>query len=163
MILANNTKWVCGHLLGCGKTKFEQLPRRYFHHLMSIPPIFLIWTVDHVDPHITNWVNKFAQVPREFELATYQFECDTLAYSAIRNILYWMWQSGRAIIRGFPKTSKRGTAMLKMFFFTATKLELPDFLPILILNAIHKKKIIKAFKVLKEPITSTKADFSIIF
>ena len=40
-----------------------------------------------MDPHITVWVTKPARVPSEFELKTYQFECDALAYRAIRNTI----------------------------------------------------------------------------
>ena len=48
-----------------------------------------------MDPHVSDWVTKSSQVPREFELATYQFEYDTLIYRAIRNTLYCMLQSDR--------------------------------------------------------------------
>ena len=33
-----------------------------------------------MDPHITDWVTKSAPVPKEIELATYQFEFDDSAY-----------------------------------------------------------------------------------
>ena len=32
-----------------------------------------------MDPHVTDWVTKPAKVPWKFELATNQFEHDTLA------------------------------------------------------------------------------------
>ena len=40
-------------------------------------------------------------MPREFELATCQFECDTLTYWAIWNTLYSKWQSYRGIRETF--------------------------------------------------------------
>ena len=40
-----------------------------------------------MDPHIIDWAIKTAQVPREFEVRTYQIECDA---SAICNTLYLM-------------------------------------------------------------------------
>ena len=52
----------------------------------------LVWTVGHMDPHITDEVTKSAEVPKEFELATYQFKCDALAYWDIHNTLYGMRQ-----------------------------------------------------------------------
>ena len=33
-----------------------------------------------MNPYITDWVTKPVQVPREFELAIYQFEYDALTY-----------------------------------------------------------------------------------
>ena len=40
---------------------------------------------------------------REFKLATYQFECDALAYWDIHKTLYNMWQSYREMTREFAK------------------------------------------------------------
>ena len=64
-------------------------------------PPFLVWTAGHMGPHKIDWFTKPAQVPREFELAAYQFECDPLDYWAILNTLYGMWQSDKGMARGF--------------------------------------------------------------
>ena len=154
MILANDTMWICSHLLGWCKNKFEQLARRYFHHLMFIAALFLIWTVDHVGPHSTNWVIKSIQVPREFKLATYQFECDALAYWAIRNIHYCMWQNDSGMTRGFSRTCKRGRTILKLrrslnVVFTTTELQAASSSSntfwFWLRTLFMKKKIMKAF------------------
>ena len=87
MIFANNIVWVCSHLFGCGKANFEPLVRENIHNLMLITALFLVWTAGHMNPHITDWVTKSTHAPRKFEVATYQFECDTLVYWVIRNTL----------------------------------------------------------------------------
>ena len=70
IILPNNTVWVCNHLFGCGKTNFEPLVRGNIHNRKFITTLFLPWTVGHMIAQITDWVTKFVQVPRKFELAT---------------------------------------------------------------------------------------------
>ena len=42
MILANNTKWVSGHLFGCGRAKLAPLGRRHLHHLQFVNELLLI-------------------------------------------------------------------------------------------------------------------------
>ena len=61
-----------------------------------------------MDPPITHWVTKPTKVPSEFELAAYQFECDNLAYWAICNTLYCMWQSDSNDERIFKNLQKGG-------------------------------------------------------
>ena len=79
------------------------------YHLMFITAFFLVWTVDHMYPYIKNWVNKAAHLPREFELSTYQFECDTLTFWAnCNNMKNWMWKSNREMARGFSRTCRKG-------------------------------------------------------
>ena len=68
MILVNNTKWVCSHLFGCGKTNIEPLAKGNLHHRMFITVLLLVWTVGHMDSHVTDWVSKPAQVPKDFQL-----------------------------------------------------------------------------------------------
>ena len=49
------------------------------------PYIITSLTVGHMYSHVTDWVTKCGQVPREFELATYQSEFDALTNQTIRN------------------------------------------------------------------------------
>ena len=111
IILANNTNWVPRQLLGCGKAKLGPLRRRNLHHLMFITPLLLVLFLGHINPHITDCVTKL--VVREFELTTWWLECEVLTYWAIRNTLYYMWQGGRGMGRGFPRTCKRGRFISK--------------------------------------------------
>ena len=81
-----------------------------------------------MEPHIRDWVTKTAQVPREFKLPTYQFECYVLAYWAICNTFYYMWQSERGLARGFSRTYKMGWVILILLrplnvVFKASELE----------------------------------------
>ena len=75
---------------------------------MFITALLLAWTVSHVDPHISGWFTKLAQVSGEFELTTCQFECDTLAYWAICNTLYCIWKNDREMPRGVLKNLEIG-------------------------------------------------------
>ena len=70
MILANNTKWDCSHLFGCGKANFEPLAMKNIHYIIFITALLLVRTACLTDPHITDWVTMTAKVPREFEVAT---------------------------------------------------------------------------------------------
>ena len=88
MILADNTKRVCG-LFVCGQATFELLKRENLDYLMFITALFLVWTLGHMSHHVTEWVTKTAQLPKEFELAPYQSVCAT--YWAICNTLSCMW------------------------------------------------------------------------
>ena len=54
MILAYNTKWVPSQLIGYGRAELGLLRRWYLHHLMFITELLLIWSVGHMDPHITD-------------------------------------------------------------------------------------------------------------
>ena len=53
-------------------------------------------------------------MPKEFQIATKQFECDDLAYWTIRNTVCCMWQKDKEVARGFSKTCERGKAILKL-------------------------------------------------
>ena len=57
-------------------------------HLMFIAALLLVSPVGNMEPHLTNWVTKPGHVPRDFELATYQFESVILTYWAIRNTMF---------------------------------------------------------------------------
>ena len=103
---ANNTKWVSSQVLRCDRAKLGPLGRRHLHHLIFITELLLVWALGHADPHLTDWITKPSQVPREFELATYQFECDALTYRAIHNTLYCIWRSDRGM-------GRRGRIILK--------------------------------------------------
>ena len=79
-----------------------------------------------MDPHITDWVTKPAQIPKEYEMGAYQFECDATASSAcvVR------------IVRGFSRTFKLGKVILKLHrpvnvAFPASDLEPVAFFPAL--------------------------------
>ena len=50
---------------------------------MFVTALFLVPSVNHMDPHTTDWATKPDKVAREFELVTYQFECDVLTYRSI--------------------------------------------------------------------------------
>ena len=105
MILCNNTKLISSQLFRCGKTKFEPLRRGHLQHLF-ITTLLLVWSVGHMDPHITDWVTKPGKVPRKFELATYWFRCDALTCWAIRNTLCFMWQNDRRMGEVFQELAK---------------------------------------------------------
>ena len=155
MTLANSTKWTSSQLFECGKAK---------RHLMFITALLLVQPVGHVDPHITDWVTKPGQVPKEFELATYQFEYDALTYWVIGNTLHYMWQCDREMVKGFPRTCKREGLILKQrrplnVIFTTPELGPASVSSItfsfwfgtLLMKkkTINKNKIVKAFKILK--------------
>ena len=55
--------------------------------LIFITALFLVWTVGQVDPYAIVWVTQPVPVRRKFELAAYQFQCDSLVYWAIFNTL----------------------------------------------------------------------------
>ena len=99
VILVNNTKWVSSQIFRCGRAKSAQLERGHLHHLAFITDLLLVWPVDHMDPHITDWVTKPIEVT--WTVATYQLECDALTYRAIYKTLYCVWQSDRAMGRDF--------------------------------------------------------------
>ena len=125
VVLANRKKCVFGHLFGYYKATFKPKTRGNLHHPMFVTELLLVWTVGHMDPHITVWVIKPAHVPSEFELKTYQFECGALAYRAIRNTINYMWQSNYE--RCF-KNLQKGRVILKLrrppdVVFTACELE----------------------------------------
>ena len=109
VILANSEKSVCSHLFGCGKVDFEQLVRENIYRLMLVSALVIVRTAVHMNLNITDWFTQPAQVLREFQLRTFQFECDTQAYWAIRNSLYYIWQSDRAMTR-VPSTWKKLTS-----------------------------------------------------
>ena len=77
MVLANYTKWVSSQVFECGKDKLGPLGRGHLHHLMFISTLLLVWPVGHMYSHVADWITKCGQVPREFELTTYQSEFDT--------------------------------------------------------------------------------------
>ena len=56
---------------------------------------------------------KPSQVLRDFELATYQFECGALTYRAICNTLYCLWLSDRGLGRDFWRNSRIVKVILK--------------------------------------------------
>ena len=84
-ILVNNTNWISNQLFRCVKTNLE--PKGYPRPLLFLPALFQELPAGHMEPHITDWVAKSCHVPKGFELAAYQFECDALTYWAIRNNL----------------------------------------------------------------------------
>ena len=47
---------------------------------MIINALLLVEPVGHMDPHISHWVTKPDLLPRDFELATDQFEFDPSTY-----------------------------------------------------------------------------------
>ena len=67
-------------IFGCGRTKLGHL-----YDLIYITELLLVWPVGNMNPYITDWVTKSSPVPREFELVTYQSECDALTYRTILN------------------------------------------------------------------------------
>ena len=73
---------------------------------MFITALLLVWPVGHMNPHITDWATKPCKVASEFELATYQFECDALTYCTSSNTLHYMWLSDKEMGRGFWRTAK---------------------------------------------------------
>ena len=110
-----------GQLWATGKRKSS--PRNAHHWI--IPSLIL----GQMDPHIINWVTKSVQVPREFELATGQIECDALDGWVIPNTLYCMWQSDRGMVGCFSRNSKRERAIWKFckpfnVVFSTSELEL---------------------------------------
>lgn len=83
MILANHIKWISTQLFECGKANFGLLARGHFHHVMLITALLPVRPVGLMEPYIIDCVNKPGQVPRESELAVYQFECVALTYWTI--------------------------------------------------------------------------------
>ena len=47
---------------------------------MVITALLQVSPIGHMDPYITDWVTKVSQVPRKFELDTYQFDSDVVTY-----------------------------------------------------------------------------------
>ena len=75
MILANHIKWISSQLFEYDKANFGLLARGHLHHVMLITAVR---PVGLMEPYITDCVNKPGQVPRESELAVYQFKCVAL-------------------------------------------------------------------------------------
>ena len=46
----------------CGMAKLGPLGSGHLHHLMFITELLFLWSVGHIDPHITGWVTKPIQV-----------------------------------------------------------------------------------------------------
>ena len=113
-ILDNKAKWVCKNLFWCGYANFDPLARENFQHLMFITVLFLVSTVGHIYPHISDWVTKSAYVLRGFELATYQREYDVLSCWAICNTLCCMWESDIGMTRCLLRSCKRSRTILKL-------------------------------------------------
>lgn len=69
MVLPNKTEWISSQLLGCLKVnKFGLLIREHLHHVMSITALLLVWPVDHMEPHMIDWVTTPGQVLGEQSL-----------------------------------------------------------------------------------------------
>ena len=110
MVLADNTKLVSRQLFGWDSAKLGPLRNGYLYYLMFGTELLLVWPVGHMDANITDWPLNQVKSP---EMAIYQIECDALTFRAIRNTLYYVWQSHRRIKRDFWINCKGGRVILK--------------------------------------------------
>ena len=122
-----------------------------------ITALLIVWTVGHMDAHLTDWITKPVQVSGQFLLATYQFECRAVDFWVICNTRYCMWKSYRRMAISFSKTCKRGSIIFKLHRFLNVASELgtasisTSTFPFWFRTFMkkNKNKIKKTFKILK--------------